>query len=876
MAAIFPIPTTRTSDYLARTRLVQQIQSDQVDLIRLQTQLSTGRRIFLPSDDPGAAVRAITLQRTLERKGQLQTNISSAANKLTVAEGSLTQVSDVINNVRGSTLAVVDTISTDEQRQAVLKEVNEALDSLAHFANSQYQDTYLFGGSLALQPPFVNAGNYIEYRGNEANLQSHVEIGRLFDTNISGDEIFGGLSEAVRGSVDLDLQASEGTYLSQLNGGQGVSPNGAVELVIGLNRYVVDLSAAHTLGDAARLIEEGAPAGSGITVDVQGDGLRVNPGPGGLAIREVSGGRTASELGIRQDTQTLTSFGDDVNPSLRKTSRLSDLGGTKATARISLGAANTSIKLRATANGADFNGLDLNVVDGATPGAESAAYTAGPPPSLTITVAEDSTTTQDVIDLINADAAVPFEASIDFFGADPPDQAGQGLVALQSQTSITSGGAGSALDLSAGLRITNGEGEVTVDTSGAQTIEDLVDILNQPEFGLSAQINDTADGIDVRSRRSGADFAIGENGGTLAEDLGIRTYTYTSRLDGFNGGRGVIQKGVNDTETRSLNDFTITVRDQGVTTTYEIDPIGLSTVQDLIDRIAAPVSQGGTGGAVVATLAATGNGLVLSRADAVDAATPATVDVAYAGDTLTFTADSAGPLGNDDFTLQVIDSGSGGLSSTYDPNADPKTIVVDLGGSASETTATIAAEVSAAVGGYSVTAADGTQPAATVAPTAVAVAGGFDADEFTVSGSLAGRLGFLPEGQGTVTSTGASVTAEDRNPQAVESVFNTLIRLRDALKDNDTISIGEAFADLDEDLNRATFARSEVGARLQNLDVLEVRLEDEEVQLRSSLSDAIDADIAEVISDFTARQFSLQASLQTTANLLQLSVLNFL
>lgn len=134
----------------------------------------------------------------------------------------------------------------------------------------------------------------------------------------------------------------------------------------------------------------------------------------------------------------------------------------------------------------------------------------------------------------------------------------------------------------------------------------------------------------------------------------------------------------------------------------------------------------------------------------------------------------------------------------------------------------------------------------------------------------------MPQGQETVTSAGATITSEDRNPEQVDSVFNTLLRLRSALEDNDTIAIGEAYAELDEDLNRATFARSEVGARLQNLDVLQIRLEDEEVQLKATLSEAIDADIAEVISDFTARQFSLQASLQTTANLLQLSVLNYL
>jgi flagellin-like hook-associated protein FlgL len=48
------------------------------------------------------------------------------------------------------------------------------------------------------------------------------------------------------------------------------------------------------------------------------------------------------------------------------------------------------------------------------------------------------------------------------------------------------------------------------------------------------------------------------------------------------------------------------------------------------------------------------------------------------------------------------------------------------------------------------------------------------------------------------------------------------------------------------------------------------------VQLQSALSDEIDVDLVEAISNLTARQISLQASLQAMANVLQLSLLNFL
>ncbi|MEM6655101.1 MAG: hypothetical protein AAF596_04790, partial [Planctomycetota bacterium] len=157
-----------------------------------------------------------------------------------------------------------------------------------------------------------------------------------------------------------------------------------------------------------------------------------------------------------------------------------------------------------------------------------------------------------------------------------------------------------------------------------------------------------------------------------------------------------------------------------------------------------------------------------------------------------------------------------------------------------------------------------------------ALTGGFDADAFTISGAAAERLGLIPAGSNEVTSATGSITAEDRNTLEVDSAFNTLIRLRDALEQGDVPAIGAAVEQLDVDLNRAVFAESEVGARVQTLGVLETRLEDEEVQLRETLSEEIDVDLTEAISEFTARQYALQASLQTTANLLQLTLLNFI
>jgi flagellar hook-associated protein 3 FlgL len=96
-----------------------------------------------------------------------------------------------------------------------------------------------------------------------------------------------------------------------------------------------------------------------------------------------------------------------------------------------------------------------------------------------------------------------------------------------------------AVDLASGLQIVNGGRTYTIDFSAAQTVEDLLNTLNGSGASVLAEINSAGTGINLRSRLSGGDFAVGENGGTTATDLGLRSFTAQTDLDELNHGFGV-------------------------------------------------------------------------------------------------------------------------------------------------------------------------------------------------------------------------------------------------------------------------------------------------------------------------------------------------
>jgi len=96
------------------------------------------------------------------------------------------------------------------------------------------------------------------------------------------------------------------------------------------------------------------------------------------------------------------------------------------------------------------------------------------------------------------------------------------------------------------------------------------------------------------------------------------------------------------------------------------------------------------------------------------------------------------------------------------------------------------------------------------------------------------------------------------------------------LENNNDEALIRASDLLNDAFDNANFARGEVGARGQALDSLTAHLEDEQTELKSNLSDQIDVDFVQAISDLSARQAAYQASLQLSAQLQQLTLLNFL
>ncbi len=212
---------------------------------------------------------------------------------------------------------------------------------------------------------------------------------------------------------------------------------------------------------------------------------------------------------------------------------------------------------------------------------------------------------------------------------------------------------GATVDWASGLVISNGSsGPRTIDLSGAQTIQDLQNIIHGENIGVRVSINDAATGVDFINEVSGARLSVGENGGTTATDLGVRTFSGGTLLSEFNNGLGV-------RVLPDKADLRVTLHDGRA---FDVTLTGSVTVQDVIDKMNAAAALAGVAATdFSATLTATGNGL--SLADNTAGATSFSVQNIAANGALAATdlgiAQSAGASGvitGQDVTTVQVDS----------------------------------------------------------------------------------------------------------------------------------------------------------------------------------------------------------------------------
>jgi len=161
------------------------------DLAAAQQQVSSGRRITKPSDDPSGASSAVTDHAVLGTLDAYTKTADTATSRLTVVDSALSDIVTKLTAAQTAAASARGSSVSQSQRDAAAASLQGISEALLGDVNAQFHGAYLFSGSRATTAPYtVGAGGVISsYQGNTATPSVDLGQGRSLQIAFDGSAI---------------------------------------------------------------------------------------------------------------------------------------------------------------------------------------------------------------------------------------------------------------------------------------------------------------------------------------------------------------------------------------------------------------------------------------------------------------------------------------------------------------------------------------------------------------------------------------------------------------------------------------------------------------------------------------------------------------
>jgi flagellar hook-associated protein 3 FlgL len=196
----------RTSTLGSHYSLVNQMLRQQSTMAKTQLQVSSGKRVNTPSDDPVAAGRILALESQLAASSQFERNSGVVQTRLSIEEQALADGGKLLQRVRDLALAANNGSLDDDSRAAIATELDQRINELQAIANRRdAAGEYLFAGNSAGTQPFIRTAAGITYAGDQATREVQVSPTQFVKVGHGGDAVFMGPAD---GGFTVDTGAA--------------------------------------------------------------------------------------------------------------------------------------------------------------------------------------------------------------------------------------------------------------------------------------------------------------------------------------------------------------------------------------------------------------------------------------------------------------------------------------------------------------------------------------------------------------------------------------------------------------------------------------------------------------------------------------------
>ncbi len=201
---------------------MNSLRNNYAQMDKYMEQLSTGKKINRPSDDPVVAMRGVNYRSELSKVNQFERNMSELRNWMDSSDEALNEAGQAMHRVRELVTQASNDTYEENQRDNMASEIREIRNHIVELANTKVNNKHIFNGTNTLEKRFETS-----------------EDGELQVQNADGNWVAADDPTAPElNNEDVLIEVSDGVKLAANSNADNAFP---VELIQELDQIVASL-----------------------------------------------------------------------------------------------------------------------------------------------------------------------------------------------------------------------------------------------------------------------------------------------------------------------------------------------------------------------------------------------------------------------------------------------------------------------------------------------------------------------------------------------------------------------------------------------------------------------------------------------------------
>ncbi len=145
----------RITNTMMTNSLLLRINKNMNNVNTYYTQMASGKKIQMPSEDPIVASRALRLRNIVSSTEQYYSNSQQAASWMETTEAALSKVNSILSTMSELSVQAASDSYKDDDRKKIMNQFNSLVGQLESELNSTYMGRYVFSGYKTDQPAII-------------------------------------------------------------------------------------------------------------------------------------------------------------------------------------------------------------------------------------------------------------------------------------------------------------------------------------------------------------------------------------------------------------------------------------------------------------------------------------------------------------------------------------------------------------------------------------------------------------------------------------------------------------------------------------------------------------------------------------------------